>query len=135
MQKQAIVEGSKPKHIDLELPGWGEWGGHGVVPTLHKKKRWALYHKLVLNTRWSLYNWCIHRNVYCFSRMFETTPTPKRRDSSLGNVIINEKADDKLKPYLVIKLLRVLPHFTYRTFSNGIIARYINEVFRIARIT
>ncbi|KAL7979444.1 hypothetical protein Chor_004602 [Crotalus horridus] len=37
-EKRAAEEGSKPKAIDLVLPGWGEWGGVGLQPSKKKRK-------------------------------------------------------------------------------------------------
>merc|ERR1712192_121216 len=37
-EKEALVAASKPKNIDLTLPGWGEWGGGGAVPSKRKRK-------------------------------------------------------------------------------------------------
>lgn len=74
LEKQAVIERDIPKDIDLTLPGWGEWGGEGV-PTRSKKR---------------------------FIK--KAPPAPARRDSAIGNVIINEKADEKLKPHLVTQI-------------------------------
>lgn len=38
-EKREAVEASKPKDVDLTLPGWGEWGGVGLKPSA-KKRRW-----------------------------------------------------------------------------------------------
>uniref|UniRef100_A0A452QD88 UTP14A small subunit processome component n=1 Tax=Ursus americanus TaxID=9643 RepID=A0A452QD88_URSAM len=32
-EKREAVEASKPKDVDLTLPGWGEWGGMGLKPS------------------------------------------------------------------------------------------------------
>lgn len=39
-EKRAAEEASKPKAIDLVLPGWGEWGGVGLQPSKKKRKRY-----------------------------------------------------------------------------------------------
>merc|ERR1712037_906229 len=41
-EKEALVAASKPKNIDLTLPGWGEWGGGGAVPSKRKRKRFTV---------------------------------------------------------------------------------------------
>jgi U3 small nucleolar RNA-associated protein 14 len=38
-EKRAVVDREKPKDLDLTLPGWGEWGGVGIVVSKKKKKR------------------------------------------------------------------------------------------------
>ncbi|XP_008570607.1 PREDICTED: U3 small nucleolar RNA-associated protein 14 homolog A isoform X1 [Galeopterus variegatus] len=62
-EKREAVEASKPKDLDLTLPGWGEWGGVGLKPSA-KKRRWFL---------------------------IKAPEGPPRKDKNLPNVIINEK--------------------------------------------
>ncbi|KAK2490484.1 hypothetical protein MC885_013496, partial [Smutsia gigantea] len=62
-EKREAVEASKPKDVDLTLPGWGEWGGMGLKPSA-KKRLWFL---------------------------IKTPEGPPRKDKNLPNVIINEK--------------------------------------------
>ncbi|XP_057351587.1 U3 small nucleolar RNA-associated protein 14 homolog A isoform X2 [Manis pentadactyla] len=38
-EKREAVEASKPKDVDLTLPGWGEWGGVGLKPSAKKRLR------------------------------------------------------------------------------------------------
>lgn len=38
-EKREAVEASKPKDVDLTLPGWGEWGGMGLKPSAKKRRR------------------------------------------------------------------------------------------------
>ena len=38
-EKREAVEASKPKDLDLTLPGWGEWGGIGLKPSAKKRRR------------------------------------------------------------------------------------------------
>lgn len=38
-EKREAVEASKPKDMDLTLPGWGEWGGLGLKPSAKKRCR------------------------------------------------------------------------------------------------
>lgn len=38
-EKREAVEASKPKDVDLTLPGWGEWGGLGLKPSAKKRRR------------------------------------------------------------------------------------------------
>jgi U3 small nucleolar RNA-associated protein 14 len=37
-----LDEASKPKEVDLTLPGWGEWGGSGIKLSSRKRKRFIL---------------------------------------------------------------------------------------------
>uniref|UniRef100_A0A2K5V6U9 UTP14C small subunit processome component n=1 Tax=Macaca fascicularis TaxID=9541 RepID=A0A2K5V6U9_MACFA len=61
-EKREAVEASKPKDVDLTLPGWGEWGGVGLKPSTKKR------------------------------RQFLKAPEgPPRKDKNLPNVIISEK--------------------------------------------
>ncbi|XP_036915200.1 U3 small nucleolar RNA-associated protein 14 homolog A [Sturnira hondurensis] len=62
-EKREAVEESKPKDMDLTLPGWGEWGGVGLKPSAKKRKRFLI----------------------------KAPEGPPRKDKNLPNVIINEK--------------------------------------------
>lgn len=62
-EKSEIEDASKPKDIDLSLPGWGSWAGVGIKP-LEKKKK--LFTK-------------------------KADPAPPRKDKDLSHVIINEE--------------------------------------------
>ncbi|XP_047700780.1 U3 small nucleolar RNA-associated protein 14 homolog A [Prionailurus viverrinus] len=62
-EKREAVEASKPKDVDLTLPGWGEWGGVGLKPSAKKRRRFLI----------------------------KTPEGPPRKDKNLPNVIINEK--------------------------------------------
>lgn len=62
-EKREAVEASKPKDVDLTLPGWGEWGGMGLKPSAKKRCRFLI----------------------------KTPEGPPRKDKNLPHVIINEK--------------------------------------------
>ncbi|XP_037367859.1 U3 small nucleolar RNA-associated protein 14 homolog A isoform X1 [Talpa occidentalis] len=62
-EKREAVEASKPKDVDLTLPGWGEWGGMGLKPSAKKRRRFLI----------------------------KAPEGPPRKDKNLPNVIINEK--------------------------------------------
>ncbi|XP_070287069.1 U3 small nucleolar RNA-associated protein 14 homolog A [Myotis yumanensis] len=62
-EKRETVEASKPKDVDLTLPGWGEWGGVGLKPSAKKRRRFLI----------------------------KAPEGPPRKDKNLPNVIINEK--------------------------------------------
>lgn len=62
-EKREAVEASKPKDLDLTLPGWGEWVGRGLKPSAKKRRRFLV-------------------------KAPESSP---RQDKNLPNVIINEK--------------------------------------------
>ncbi|XP_006779727.2 PREDICTED: U3 small nucleolar RNA-associated protein 14 homolog A [Myotis davidii] len=62
-EKRVTVEASKPKDVDLTLPGWGEWGGVGLKPSAKKRRRFLI----------------------------KAPEGPPRKDKNLPNVIINEK--------------------------------------------
>ncbi|KAM7230587.1 hypothetical protein CapIbe_018077, partial [Capra ibex] len=62
-EKREAVEASKPKDLDLTLPGWGEWGGMGLKPSAKKRRRFLI----------------------------RAPEGPPRKDKNLPNVVINEK--------------------------------------------
>ncbi|XP_040112573.1 U3 small nucleolar RNA-associated protein 14 homolog A-like [Oryx dammah] len=62
-EKREAVEASKPKDLDLTLPGWGEWGGMGLKPSAKKRRRFLI----------------------------KAPEGPPRKDKNLPNVVINEK--------------------------------------------
>lgn len=65
-EKEDAIEASKPKDLDLSLPGWGDWGGPGIDETKRKKKF-----------------------------IVPAKPAAPRKDTSLAHVIINEDRDKK----------------------------------------
>lgn len=75
-EKRNAQNASKPKNIDLTLPGWGEWGGTGVKLSKKKKKRFII----------------------------KAAPGPPRKDQRLPNVIINEKRDIAVAAHQVNEL-------------------------------
>ncbi|MXQ88682.1 hypothetical protein E5288_WYG003400 [Bos mutus] len=62
-EKREAVEASKPKDLDLTLPGWSEWGGMGLKPSAKKRRPFLI----------------------------KAPEGPLRKDKNLPNVIINEK--------------------------------------------
>ncbi|KAM6144158.1 U3 small nucleolar RNA-associated protein 14 homolog A [Erethizon dorsatum] len=62
-EKKEAVKASKPKDVDLTLPGWGEWGGIGLKPSAKKRRRFLI----------------------------KAPEGPPRKDKNLPNVIISEK--------------------------------------------
>ena len=62
-EKREAAEASKPKDLDLTLPGWGKWGGMGLKPSAKKRCRFLI----------------------------KAPEGPLRKDKNLPNVIINEK--------------------------------------------
>ncbi|XP_023574651.1 U3 small nucleolar RNA-associated protein 14 homolog A isoform X2 [Octodon degus] len=62
-EKEEAVKASKPKDVDLTLPGWGEWGGIGLKPSAKKRRRFLI----------------------------KAPEGPPRKDKNLPNVIISEK--------------------------------------------
>lgn len=72
-EKREAVEASKPKNLDLTLPGWGEWGGAGLKPSLKKRRRFHI----------------------------KALESPLRKDKNLPNVIISEKRNIHLSAHQV----------------------------------
>lgn len=89
-EKAAEIEKSKPKKIDLTLPGWGSWGGKDLkVP---KKKR--------------------RKFIIKFPK------EPKRKDMNKGKVIINEDGNEKARAHLVSEI--PFPFKTVKDFEASI---------------
>ena len=74
-EKDDIIEASAPKEIDLTLPGWGEWAGAGVKPSVRKKKKFVT----------------------------PAVPAPPRKDRDLAHVIINEERNKRFAKHQVNK--------------------------------
>ena len=72
-EKKKLVDSRKSKDIDLTLPGWGEWGGGGAVPSKRKRKRFTV----------------------------KAPPPEKRRDENTGHLILNTDKDTKLRKHQV----------------------------------
>ncbi|CAH1116181.1 unnamed protein product [Phaedon cochleariae] len=72
-EKANEIEKDTPKDIDLNLPGWGSWAGGNIDHTKRKRKRFII-------------------------KMPSQMP---RKDDNKGSLIINEKAQAKIKPLLV----------------------------------
>merc|ERR1711915_936938 len=72
-EKAELIAGSKPKDIDLTLPGWGEWGGGGLMPSKRKRRRFTI----------------------------KAPPAEKRRDENSGHLILNLDKDTKLSKHQV----------------------------------
>jgi len=72
-EKNEIIEKSKPKAVDLTLPGWGEWGGPGLLTSKKKRKKFIK----------------------------DAGPAPKRRDDGNHYVIINEKCNESFAKHQV----------------------------------
>ncbi|KAL4648318.1 hypothetical protein GN956_G6624 [Arapaima gigas] len=74
--KKKRIEAAKPKVVDLTLPGWGEWGGVGLKPSRHKRRKFRV----------------------------KVAPPPPRKDQSLPNVIISEAKEASLAAHQVNQL-------------------------------
>uniref|UniRef100_A0A6G1SHB4 U3 small nucleolar RNA-associated protein 14 A n=1 Tax=Aceria tosichella TaxID=561515 RepID=A0A6G1SHB4_9ACAR len=66
--KDKVADEEQPKDINTFLPGWGDWAGPGIKINKRKSKRFIIKAKKI-----------------------------KRKDATLGNVIISEKANDVIK--------------------------------------
>ncbi|XP_057213690.1 U3 small nucleolar RNA-associated protein 14 homolog A isoform X1 [Triplophysa rosa] len=76
IDKRKQEEAGRPKVVDLTLPGWGEWGGVGVKPSQHKRKRFRK----------------------------KMAPPPSRQDQKLPDVIISEKRNSSIATHQVSHL-------------------------------
>ncbi|KAM7307191.1 pneumococcal serine-rich repeat protein [Ixodes scapularis] len=75
-EKKAQVKRDAPEVIDNYLPGWGSWGGTGIKVNKKKRRRFLV----------------------------KPPPAPPRKDRTLGNVIINEKNNEKCASHQVNSL-------------------------------
>lgn len=89
-EKREAVETSKPKDLDLILPGWGEWDGAGLKPSAKKRHRFHIK---------------VHEG-------------PPRKDKNLANVIITEKRNIHMAAHQVQMLPHPFTH--YQQFERTI---------------
>lgn len=87
-EKSEIEDASKPKDIDLSLPGWGSWAGAGIKPSEKKKK---LFTK-------------------------KADPAPPRKDKDLSHVIINEEKSKLFSKNQVRNVCEMLTPFVTDLF-------------------
>lgn len=73
-EKEEEVKKNSVTNVDLTLPGWGSWAGHNIRPVSRRKRK-----KFVIK----------------FPKVIP------RKDTSRGNVIINEDADKPIKDHQV----------------------------------
>ncbi|XP_029968644.1 U3 small nucleolar RNA-associated protein 14 homolog A [Salarias fasciatus] len=88
--KRRQEDAGKPKHVDLTLPGWGEWGGTGLKPSRRKRKRFRI----------------------------RAAPAPPRKDERLPAVIISEKRNSSLTLHQVNSL--PFPFQTHTQFESTV---------------
>ncbi|XP_072035678.1 LOW QUALITY PROTEIN: U3 small nucleolar RNA-associated protein 14 homolog A-like [Amphiura filiformis] len=80
-EKAKKMDEDAPKDVDLTLPGWGDWGGHGVKPSKNKKRF-----------------------------IVKAPPAKPRKDDNLHHVIINEKRDKHVAMHQVNDLPSTFTH-------------------------
>ncbi|XP_070831703.1 U3 small nucleolar RNA-associated protein 14 homolog A [Chaetodon trifascialis] len=74
--KRKQEDAGKPQVVNLVLPGWGEWGGTGLKPSRHKRRRFRV----------------------------KVAPPPPRKDQHLPSVIISEKRNSSVSLHQVSSL-------------------------------
>ncbi|XP_077165439.1 U3 small nucleolar RNA-associated protein 14 homolog A [Paroedura picta] len=89
-EKRQAEQESKPKVVDLVLPGWGEWGGTGLKPSTKKKRRFLI----------------------------KPAPGPPRRDQHLPHVILSEKRNISAAAHQVNQL--PFPYESSQQFERSI---------------
>ncbi|KAG7188089.1 hypothetical protein KM043_015939 [Ampulex compressa] len=89
-EKDEEVKKSKPEDMDLNLPGWGAWGGKCIKPSSRKKKRFII----------------------------EFPKDAPRKDQNKGDVIIFEGNNKELKKHQVNELL--FPFTSVKDFEASI---------------
>ncbi|KAK9888065.1 hypothetical protein WA026_000341 [Henosepilachna vigintioctopunctata] len=75
-EKLDEIEKHKPKDVNLNLPGWGSWGGTGIIPNKRKQRRFII----------------------------KAPKHIPRKDDNKGFLIINEDASSKVKKHMVNEL-------------------------------
>ncbi|XP_060521252.1 U3 small nucleolar RNA-associated protein 14 homolog A [Cylas formicarius] len=90
-EKAEEIDKDKPKDIDLNLPGWGSWAGAMIDPKKQRKRKRFIF------------------------KMPEKMP---RRDENRGSLIINEKAEEKIRSHLVSEV--PFPFKTVKDFEASI---------------
>ncbi|EGW03602.1 U3 small nucleolar RNA-associated protein 14 homolog A isoform X1 [Cricetulus griseus] len=93
-EKREAIQASKPKDMDLTLPGWGEWGGMDLKPSAKKRRRFLI----------------------------KAPEGPPRKDKNLPNVIISEKRNIQAAAHQVRVLPYPFTHHQQfeRTIQNPI---------------
>jgi len=66
-EKRDTIESSKPKPVDLTLPGWGDWAGPGLTVSKKKRKRFTK----------------------------DMGGGKRRKDDNIAHLIVNEKVNSK----------------------------------------
>ncbi|KAM6413476.1 U3 small nucleolar RNA-associated protein 14 homolog A [Rhynochetos jubatus] len=89
-EKRKAEEATKPRVVNLVLPGWGEWGGVGLEPSARKRKRFLL----------------------------KPPPAPPRKDQHLPHVIISERRNIHAAAHQVSEL--PFPFERHQQFEQSI---------------
>lgn len=97
-EKDAIVNADAPKTVDLTLPGWGTWAGHGVAPPKNQTK------------------------VLLKPKDNEGVAEKKRKDAGLKNVIINERQNKKAAHLLTVQKIPY-PYKSKEEYERATIGR------------
>lgn len=98
--KSQLADEEQPKDIDLFLPGWGDWAGPGIKVNRRKRKKYIIKADKV-----------------------------DRKDESLSNVIISERANDEMKELQVKKLPRGIKsdkHLT-KILAKPVTSTFVDE--------
>jgi U3 small nucleolar RNA-associated protein 14 len=97
-EKDAIVNADAPKTVDLTLPGWGTWAGHGVATPKNQTK------------------------VLLKRKENEGVAEKKRKDHGLKNVIINERQNKKAAHLLTVQKIPY-PYKSKEEYERATIGR------------
>eukprot|EP00075_Anas_platyrhynchos_P031445 XP_027320698.1 U3 small nucleolar RNA-associated protein 14 homolog A isoform X1 [Anas platyrhynchos] len=89
-EKSKAEQDSKPKAVNLVLPGWGEWGGSGLKPSAKKIKRFLI----------------------------KPPPAPPRKDQHLPHVILSEQRNIHAAAHQVSEL--PFPFEKHQQFEQSI---------------
>ncbi|OXB57149.1 hypothetical protein ASZ78_000550 [Callipepla squamata] len=89
-EKRKAEQDAKPQPLNLVLPGWGEWGGTGLKPSIKKRKRFLI----------------------------KPAPAPPRKDQHLPHVIISEQRNIHAAAHQVSEL--PFPFERHQQFEQSI---------------
>ncbi|XP_065585878.1 U3 small nucleolar RNA-associated protein 14 homolog A [Cyrtonyx montezumae] len=89
-EKRRAEQAAKPQPLNLVLPGWGEWGGTGLKPSIKKRKRFLI----------------------------KPAPAPPRKDQHLPHVIISEQRNIHAAAHQVSEL--PFPFERHQQFEQSI---------------
>ncbi|KAM9787681.1 U3 small nucleolar RNA-associated protein 14 homolog A [Syngnathus typhle] len=107
-EKKNLENAEKPSAVDTTLPGWGEWGGAGLVPSRRKRRKFRV----------------------------KMTPPPPRKDQKLPGVILSEKRNSSLSLHQVSMMpFPFTSHVQFESTLRSPVGRNWNTERTVKKIT